>query len=158
MPIRDRLLTFLFAHTHRPYAALKRREPWNLTPLDLVRMRPGSLGAVLGHYLLEQGFELMPKLESHDVAHLLTGTPTDVRGEIALQFLLFGNGKRSPYLLGVLLAGLLLYPGSWDVWGAAYRRGQAMGRFHDLAFRALLDEPFVDLLNTLGLCARRAAG
>lgn len=157
MPVRERLLTFLFQHTHRPYAWFKEKEPWDLSPIQLVGMPEGSLGRVLGHYLIERDFELMPKLESHDVAHLLTGTPTDVRGEIALQFLLFGNGKRSVYLLGVLLLGGLLYPGCWSRWRRAHDDGKALRRFFDLDFRRLLPEPYAGLEDWVRRRERAAA-
>lgn len=158
MDPRHQLLTFLFAHTHRPYAWFKRKTPWNLSPMELCACFPeGSLGHVLGHYLLERDFELMPKLESHDVAHLLTGVDTDVPGEIELQFLLFGNGKRSAYLLGVLLAGLLLFPGSWGRWKQAVKRGRHLERFFDTDFRPLLQHPFAPLSSAAPASPHQAA-
>ena len=143
--MRHALLTALFELTSGPYAALKRKQPWNLSRAELQRFQPGSLGNVLGHYLELQDFELMPKLEVHDICHLLTGTPTDVPGEIALQFLLFGNGKRSAYLIGVLIVGSLLFPDRWSQFRAAFHQGSALPRFHDVDYQPLLHRPFSEV-------------
>ncbi|MCA9567979.1 MAG: hypothetical protein KC656_09055 [Myxococcales bacterium] len=155
MDPRHALLTFLFAHSWRPWAWLKRREPWGLSPLELARWPPGTLGEALGRYLCAMGFELMDKLESHDVAHLLTGVATDVPGEIALQYLLAGNGKRSVYMAAVLVVGAVLFPERHREWRAAFARGRELAPFHHLDFRALLDAPLGELVDYLE--GRRAA-
>lgn len=141
MDPRHWLLTTLFAVSQGPWAWLKRREPWDVTPLQLAQMPPGSLGHALGLYLMDLGFELMPKLESHDVFHLLTGVRTDVPGEIELQFVLFGNGKRSLYLLGVLGMGLVLFPEYGVRWREAAARGASLEPFFAVDYRAQLSEP-----------------
>lgn len=144
--MRHQLLTILFELTAAPYGALKRsRTPWNLTPEELVCFPEGSLGRALGLDLLAKGFTLMPRLEVHDVCHLLTGVDVDVPGEITLQFLLFGNGKRSPYLFGVLFLGSVLFPEQMQSFVAAYRRGRALERFFDVDYRPLLAEPLVEV-------------
>lgn len=144
--MRHQLLTVLFELTAAPYAALKRsRVPWNLSPDELTRFPEGSLGRALGEDLLAKGFVLMPRLEVHDVCHLLTGVDVDVPGEIALQFLLFGNGKRSPYLFGVLFLGSLLFPDFLGQFLAEYRRGRALERFFDVDYRPLLARPLAQV-------------
>lgn len=145
--MRHHLLTWLFELTAAPYAALKRdRVPWDLTPVELQRFPAGSLGRALGEDLERKGFVLMPRLEVHDVCHLLTGVDIDVPGEIALQFLLFGNGKRSLYLFGVLFLGTLLFPEHLHTFLAARRRGQALAPFYDVDYRPLLARPLVEVL------------
>jgi hypothetical protein len=140
--MRSWLATTIFAWTHGPYSALKRGPAWDLTPLQLLAMPPGTLGHALGFYLCDNGFELMPRLESHDVCHLLTGVGTDVRSEVELQMLLLGNGKRSAYLLGAVVLGLVLFPEAIDRWIAAARRGAAAAPFWNLDFRARLHRPY----------------
>lgn len=144
--MRHRLLTALFDLTAAPYAALKRsRVPWDLTPTELLAFPEGSLGRTLGADLMAKGFTLMPRLEVHDVCHLLTGVAVDVPGEIALQFLLFGNGKRSPYLFGVLFLGSLLFPERMRDFLAAWRQGRALERFFDVDYRPLLARPLEEV-------------
>jgi len=139
---RHWLLTTLFHLSARPYAALHpQRRPWGLTAAQLADFPPATLGHALGHHLLANGFELMPRLESHDVWHLLTGIGTDVVSEVALQFLLLGNGKRSLYLLGVVALGGLLFPEAWARFARACRRGQALRPFHRLPVHSLLTVP-----------------
>jgi len=147
---RGWLLTTLFELSARPYAALHRdRQAWGLTAADLVAYPSGSLGEALGHHLHERGFELMPKLESHDVWHLLTGVGTDVVSEVALQYLLAGNGKRSPYLLAVVVLGGVVFPEAWAVFAAAFRRGRRLPAFHRWPVGRWLHEPIADLRERL---------
>lgn len=143
MDPRHWLLKVLFEHSHRPYAAVfKSNAAWGLRAETLRSMPPGTLGHTMGTYLHGLGYELIDKLESHDFCHLLTDTPTDIPGEIALQALLLGNGKRSLYLLGALFIGLLLFPEHRVYFHTSYRKGQQLQRFFDLDFHELLHTPY----------------
>jgi hypothetical protein len=136
---RHALLTLLFEWTAAPYARwFKSGEPWGLSAVQLTCWPEGTLGCALGHYLLAQGFELLPRLEHHDVVHLLTGVGTTVPEEVELQWLLAGNGKRSAYLLGVLLLGTLLLPEHLGRFGAAWARGRRLPRLHGRDYRSML--------------------
>lgn len=145
MDPRHALLVWLFELSARPYAALKRKKPWGLTRDDLLAYPGGSLGLAIGWTLVENDFELMPKLESHDVLHVLTGTGTDVPSEVSLQFLMLGNGKRSLYLLGVVLLGALILPDQWGLFAAAWKRGRSLEPFHHIDAKPLLREPLAEV-------------
>jgi ubiquinone biosynthesis protein Coq4 len=145
MDPRHWLLVQLFQLSEKPYAWLKSCEPWGLSAEALQRLPEGTLGRVMGLYLASKGFELLPKLERHDFYHLLTDTPTDVPHEVALQYLMLGNGKRSPYLFAVILLGTLVLPEQARLFLASYRRGAALRSFHELDFRALLTAPYAEV-------------
>ncbi len=143
MQLRARFLYALFMASHGPYARVfKRRRPaWDLSAEELRRYPVDSLGHRLGLYLDDNGFELLPRLENHDVFHVITDTPTDVRSEIGLQFLLRGNGRSSLYLLGAVLVGGLIMPEHLPFFLRQHARGAAARRFHDTDFLPLLSQP-----------------
>ncbi len=105
---RKHLINLLFEKTRVLYCKFKKKTPWGISTKELLSMPSSSYGYQLGTFLHERGFQLIPKVERHDAYHVLTGFNTNVEDEIVLQYLCFGNGKRSPYLLGVLLLGTLI--------------------------------------------------
>jgi len=139
--LRARALTALFELTHRAYALTRRRAAWGLSARQLADMPADSLGRALGELLLDRGFELIPRLESHDLMHLLTGVGADVVSEVELQFTLLGNGKRSLYLLGTVALGLCVYPEHAARFLMGFRRGQRGPRVFDVDGLARLAEP-----------------
>jgi ubiquinone biosynthesis protein Coq4 len=48
---------------------------------------------------------MIPKMENHDVHHLITGCGTNFEDEIAMQYLLLGNGKLNAHLLAAIILG-----------------------------------------------------
>lgn len=128
---RQRLLTALFALSHGSYARLAKRgqAPWAETPESLLARPAGSLGRALGEHLRDGGFALLPRLEDHDVFHVVLGIGTSAEEEVELQWVLAGNGKRSAYCLGVLLLGTLVFPELLPCFLAAWRRGAALQPF-----------------------------
>jgi hypothetical protein len=89
----------------------------------------------------EMADALIPRLESHDLMHLLTGVGADVVSEVELQFTLLGNGKRSLYLLGTVALGLCVYPEHAARFLMGFRRGQRGPRVFDVDGLARLAEP-----------------
>ena len=81
---------------------------------------------------------MIPQMENHDVYHLITGCSTKIEDEIAMQYLLFGNGKRSAYLLGVLFLGTMVFPEKLGIYLKAFRIGRKMSSFHNWDFESLL--------------------
>ncbi len=145
MRARQRLLTALFAISHGAYARLAKpgQAPWAETRASLLARAPGTLGHAIGRHLAAGGFALLPRLEDHDVFHVVTGIGVEAEDEVALQFLLAGNGKRSAYCLGVLLIGGLVFPELLPRFWAAWRRGAALAPFwHGLSGRRAL--PLLD--------------
>ena len=77
---------------------------------SLKRFPIKSLGNELGLFLEKNGFTLLPKLESHDVLHVLLDYKTTIEGEVEMQFFLLGNRKKSLYAFFTALVGVILVP------------------------------------------------
>ena len=138
MKRRKRLINWLFEHTQRFYLRFKNKEPWLISAEMLLEMSPESFGYRLGSFLKGNGFELIPKVERHDAYHLLTGFSTSVQDEIAMQYMCFGNGKRTPYLLAVLFLGTILLPEYFAYYRKAYTFGKVSNSFHHFDFKTVL--------------------
>ncbi len=145
MNIRKKIIVWLFEKSQRAYTYFKRKTPWKVTRTDLLKYPEASFGKYLGLFLLENGFELIPKVERHDAYHVLTGYGTEVQDEIALQYLCFGNGKRSLYLFGVILLGTLLLPDYMKYYRASFKKGRRAHSFHQYNYEQFLDIPLNDL-------------
>ncbi len=143
MAWRATLLNTLFESSYKFYAQHFKghKTPWGLTAKDLLEHPPGSLGHRVGQYLRDNGFELLPKLENHDIFHVVTQTPTDVKSEIGLQYLLWGNGKSSLYMWGVLLLGAAVLPEHLPYFLRQRARGAGLESFHKTDFQPLLKQP-----------------
>lgn len=141
--LRGWLLTQLFYFSLPIYRALfkRKRKAWKWT-LDKMQGLPfGSFGHGLAHFMKSNGYEVLTKFENHDACHVLLNYQTDIIGEVSMQFCLYGNGKRSPYLLGVIVLGWLFFPECWDIFRTAKERGKVMKSFHQWNFEHLLHEP-----------------
>lgn len=128
MKIREKLCAWLFEISKAPYRTIFKRDKqaWNLESIDLLEYNPNSLGYAVGQFLEANRFELIDKLESHDVYHVLCEMNTSVRDEIGMQFLLMGNGKKSIYQKITVLLGLCLLPEYRSYFKFCYKRGQKM--------------------------------
>ncbi|WP_394747072.1 Coq4 family protein [Spongiimicrobium salis] len=144
--MRDRLLEYLYEWSKKPYQKfLKHGQAWSISVTELLHYPHHSLGFHLGCFLIKYHFELQPKLENHDVFHVLTGTGISVPEEIGMQYYLFGNGKRSLYLFTVIFMGTLLFPDHFSRFRRAYRKGKSALKFHQIDFSKLLTQPIADL-------------
>jgi len=148
--MRKQFITWLFHRSQRFYTQyFKRNTPWPLTVTDLLRYPNGSLGHRLGLFLHRSQFHLLPKVEHHDIYHLLSGIGTEVESEIALQYFLLGNGKRSPYLIGSILVGSLLLPEYGARYVKSYYRGRRANQLYHIDFLPLLTSDFQSLRSSL---------
>ena len=89
-------------------------------------------------FLDENGFEVNPKMESHDVFHVITGYGTEMHEEAAMQFFLIGNGKKSKLARISACVGFAVFPEYWRLYLASYRRGKATIHFSSWEFKELL--------------------
>ncbi|MEO0603829.1 MAG: hypothetical protein AAF211_20500 [Myxococcota bacterium] len=139
--LRSRLIEGLFTVSYALYARLRPRPRWGLRARQLAAFPAGTLGHALGSYLLERGFELIDGRESHDVFHLLTQIPNDAVSEVCLQWWLLGNGKRSPYLLGAVLLGAVVFPEHLTRFVREWQRGRRHAPVHRIDWRPRLGHP-----------------
>lgn len=136
--MRKKFIYWLFEHSQRMYIKFKNKKPWGISSQDLLNYPKDTFGYHLGAFLQKNGFELLPKVERHDAYHLLTGYGTNVEDEIALQYVCFGNGKRSAYLLGVLLIGTCILPEYYKYYQKSYKLGKSCNQFHHFKYKRLL--------------------
>lgn len=65
---------------------------------------------------------MIPKMENHDVHHLITDYGTNFEDEIAMQYLLLGNGKLNAHLLAAIFLGTLFLPEYFKMYLHAYQK------------------------------------
>ena len=138
MRFRKKLIEKLFEWSQKLYLKFKKKEPWGISTKELLQFPINSFGKNLGEFLHKKGFELIGKVERHDCYHLLSGFGTNVEDEIALQYLCYGNGKRTPYLTGVLLLGTTILPEYACYYYNSYLIGKQVNSFHHFDFKQLL--------------------
>lgn len=147
--MKDLFIEKLYEISKKPYQKFfKKNKPWNITQSELLTLPEASLGFHLGCFLLKYNFEIQPKLEDHDVFHVLTNTGVSVPEEIGMQYFLYGNGKRSLYLYMVMLTGTLFYPGKMHYFRSQFQRGKDALIFHSLDYSKMLTIPVETIRNT----------
>lgn len=147
--VKSLIFEKMYEITKKPYQKwFKRNQPWNIGIPDLINYPEETLGFQLGSFLQSNHFEMQPKLEDHDIIHVLTGIGTAVVDEIGMQYYLLGNGKRSMYLYIVIVSGTLFYPDKVSEFLNYYGRGKSALRFHDLEFLKMLQQPIAKIRQT----------
>ena len=147
--MRALLLETFYEWSKVPYQRwFKNESPWDISIQQLLEHPEESLGFHLGTFLLQHDFTPQPKLENHDVFHVLTRIGITVPEEIAMQFYLLGNGKRSTYLFMVIFVGTILYPDKYALFIKAYKKGKQALTFHQLDFKKLLITPIQGIRTT----------
>ncbi len=140
MGFRKKLIEWLFEKSQNIYTNMfKNHEAWGISTCDLLKYPEGSFGKHLGIFLDSNNFELIPKVERHDAYHTLTGYGTKVEDEIALQCLCFGNGKRSLYLYGAMILGIIILPDYYKYYYKSYYIGKSANAFHHYNYKKLLN-------------------
>ncbi len=137
---RKQLIVYLFQLSEKCYTRLfkKKKQARNITRSELLVYPENSFGQYLGVFLKENNFELIPKVERHDAYQVLAGYGTEVEDEIALQYVCFGNGKRSPYLFGVMILGTLLLPDYLSYYLRSFRIGRNTNVLYNRDFSKML--------------------
>lgn len=144
--MKDLFIEKLYEFSKKPYQKyFKRNDPWELNQKDLLEYPEETLGFHLGCFLLKYNFEIQPKLEDHDIIHVLTKTGISVQEEIGMQYYLYGNGKRSLYLFMVIVTGTIFYPTKLSYFLEQYHRGNQAFQFHYLNYSKMLLIPIKDI-------------
>lgn len=123
----------------------RRQKVWEENCQSLLAREKDSLGFALGHFLQKNGLTLMPKLETHDVYHVITGYPIDVQSEAELLFFILGNGKRSLFTLASTLLALFLMPEWWGIYWKSYQKGRKVTSFVNENLQEWLDKPLSEV-------------
>lgn len=140
---RDQFLIGMVDWTKPYYAKYFKSKcrPWSHTISSLKKLPANSLGRDLAQFLESNGLQLMPKLEDHDVLHVLLSYDTTVQDEARMQFFLLGNRKRSIYALVTALASLILIPEHLGSFFKAFSKGRRCRSIVSWKFEHLLAEP-----------------
>lgn len=147
--MKDHIIEKVYEYTKKPYQKyFKRNKPWEIDKAALLNYPEGSLGLGLGNFLYKNHFDIQPKLEDHDIIHVLTDTGVSVREEIGMQYYLLGNGKKSLYLFLVILSGTLFYPKHIRYFIQQYKRGYCAHSFYYLNFSNMLFMPVQTIQKT----------
>lgn len=149
--MRKKLIFWMFNKTQKSYLKYKKKTPWTITRGELLLFAKDTLGYHLGTFLKKNDFQLIPKVEEHDVFHVLTNCGVQVEDEVALQFACFGNGKRSLFLFMSLLIGLLVLPEYYKHYWHYYKLGKKSKTFYNLAFKQWLPISITEVRNTIFL-------
>ena len=141
---RVQFLLFIYNLTqnfYRKYFKKKKRQ-WQFNEKQLLEFQEDSLGRKLGEFYKKHGFTMIPKMENHDVHHLITGFGTNFEDEIGMQFLLLGNGKLNAHLLAAILLGVIILPEYSKMYYQCYKKGKSMRAFYHWDFEELLWQNF----------------
>lgn len=150
MKIRETILVALYDKSKTIYANyFKKQDAWQLQKSDLLQFPKGTLAKSLGEFLQKNNFEMEAKLESHDVFHTIIGFDTKIEDEIAMQYFLLGNGKRSLYMFMVIIPATFLFPEQWFYFKKSYQFGKETPPFHHWNFLKLLHEPLQNIRQIL---------
>lgn len=140
MKLRKKIIEWLFSKSQKIYTSMfKKHQPWGIYREELLTYPDESFGKHLGLFLDKNNFELISKVERHDAYHTLTGYGTKVEDEIALQCLCFGNGKRSLYLYGAVILGIIILPDYLKFYYNSYCIGRNANAFHHYDYKKLLN-------------------
>lgn len=142
--LRVKFLLFVYDKTQKLYRKYfkKKKRQWQFNEKQLLEFDKDSLGRTLGEFYKKHGFTMIPKMENHDVHHLITGYGTNFEDEIAMQFLLLGNGKLNAHLLAAIILGSIILPEYHKIYRNAYQKGKSMRAFHHVDFEELLWQNF----------------
>jgi ubiquinone biosynthesis protein Coq4 len=150
--LRVKFLLFIYDKTQKLYRTYfkKKKRQWQFNEKQLLEFHKDSLGRMLGEFYKKHGFSMIPKMENHDVHHLITGLGTQFEEEIAMQYLLLGNGKLNAHLLAAIVLGTVILPEYTKMYINAYQKGQRMRAFHHVNFEELLWQNFENLQDFFG--------
>lgn len=137
--MKDYLIEKMYELSRKPYQKyFKKSTPWQIDKDELLQYPKDSLGFGLGNFLDKNHFDIQPKLEDHDIIHVLTNTGVSVAEEIGMQYYLLGNGKRSLYLYVVIFSGTPFYLSQIKYFFDQYKKGKQALPFHYLDFSKML--------------------
>lgn len=124
LKFRRNLLKWLVENTSSLYLKTKTdKQNWDYNANSLYNFPLGSLGKELANFLNKNQVDLIPKAESHDVFHVITGFGIESEEEVAMQFWLLGNGRLKPYTIGACIVGIILLPDFWMYYFKSFKQG-----------------------------------
>ncbi len=144
---RKQLIAWLFEKSQKSYVRFFKtnKKAWNIKLTNLLNQPKETFGFQYAKFITDNGFDILKKLERHDAYHVISGYNSKVQDEIALQYLCYGNGKRSVYLFGVIILGTILLPDYLKYYIKSYHIGKNANPFYDLDYEKLLNTNLKDI-------------
>jgi len=151
LSIRERFIIFLFENSKNMYRYVfkRKQKSWEISKEKLMLFSENTLGKDLALFLNKNNFKLEPKLEKHDIYHVLTNYPTTALGEIQLSAFNIGSGKRSLYTVGVAFVGTIIMVDNLTAIRSAFKKGKKAINYTNWDFEFLLKENTEDLKKLL---------
>ncbi len=115
---------------------------WNMTTADLQKFPHESLGKMLGEFLTENKLEPLSRAEYHDVHHVLFNYSISLKDEVALQFFLHGNGRKSIASYLTCFGAWCILPFHWKYLRASYEKGKNCKDFSALNLKTVLHQNY----------------
>jgi hypothetical protein len=137
--LRKQLLIWLAHDIALPYFKLVRKNyrfPYNLESLQ--QCETGSVGRELYHFFYNNGLDMLPHYEKHDIKHVVLGYAPTETGEVCFQCFMLANGRITIPVLFSVTIGLLIMPESWPAFRKAWKRGRAIPSLNKLDWFALV--------------------
>lgn len=124
---------------------------WNLSTTQLLQYPEGSIGKALGEFLKTAQVEPLAGAEYHDIHHVLFDYSISFKDEVALQFFLHGNGKRSIASFSTCIGAWFILPTQWKYLRASYERGKNCKDISILNSKAVLNQDLKQIKASLFL-------
>lgn len=115
---------------------------WNLSTIQLLQYPENSVGKVLGEFLKKSQVEPLAGAEYHDIHHVLFDYSISFKDEVALQFFLHGNGKKSIASISTCIGAWCILPMHWKYLIASYERGKNCKDLSELNFKTVLHQDY----------------
>jgi len=126
------------------------KEPsWNLSTSQLLAFPNGTVGKTLGEFLKNNRLEPIAGAESHDLYHILFNYDSSFKDEVALQFFLRGNGKKSIASFGTSIGAWCVLPMHWSYLKSSYARGKECMDISKLDLKSILLNDFNEVRTKL---------
>ncbi len=122
---------------------------WNISTAELLTFPDNSLGKVLGEFLAKDGLEPLAGAEYHDAQHVLLDYSVSFKDEVALQFFLHGNGKKSIASVSTMIGAWCILPTQWKYLRTAYEKGKQSNDISALNLKAMLSRDLEQIKHEL---------
>ncbi len=78
--LRTKFIIFMYENSQKQYRRYfkKKKRQWQFNEEQLLSFKQDSLGRTLGEFYKKHGFRMIPKMENHDVYHLITDCSTNI--------------------------------------------------------------------------------
>lgn len=122
--MRKKILVWLTHSLGMPYFKIfRKRNNFQYDMDGLSQFEDGSVGKKLYCFLQQNGLNLLPYYEKHDIKHVLLNYPPTELGEIQLQCFMWANGRKTFPVFIAVLFGFLTMPEYWHQFKEAYNKG-----------------------------------